>query len=179
MQTLFTGEKVPLICVPMTAVSKEELQRQLHTLIKLQPDVIEWRADFFPDVIETSEVIETIQYIKETTDIPLLFTVRSEREGGESIPLDDADIMALLQIVCESTNVDMIDYEVMNERNYVELIRYATRNNNIELLLSYHHFSETPSNNELLRIGAKMEFFGADVAKIAVMPNNRTDVNRL
>lgn len=179
MPAIFTGDKLPLICVPITATTKEQLQEHLPIIIESEPDVIEWRADFFSRLAETDEVITVIEYIKEQTDIPLLFTIRSEKEGGEKISLSESDKVELLEVLCKKTAVDFIDYEVMNERQFVERVRNAVSKYNKEIILSYHHFSKTPSNEELVKIGSLMEFYGADVAKLAVMPQVKSDVDRL
>lgn len=179
MQSIFTSEKTPLICVPITATTKEQLIEQLKMITEKQPDVIEWRADFFKTLDRTDEVLEVIHYIKEHTAIPLLFTIRSEREGGEKISLSEAEKVELLEAISAETNIDFIDYEVMNERAFVEQVREVTAKNNKELILSYHHFTETPANNVLINIASRMEFFNADVAKLAVMPKSKADVHRL
>lgn len=179
MQSIFTSKKVPLICVPITATTKEQLKEQLDTIIKQDPDVIEWRADFFQDLHNTEKVINVIRYIKKQTSIPLLFTIRSEKEGGEKISLTEADKVELIRTICEKTNVDLIDYEVMNDTDLVEKVRDVTEKNHKELILSYHHFTKTPSNHELIKIASLMEFYRADVAKLAVMPQSKADVFRL
>lgn len=179
MSRIFTGETIPLICVPITAKNSEQFKKQLGQLIAVQPDVIEWRADFFSDLAKTSVVIQLIEYVKTQTDIPLLFTIRSEKEGGEKIPFSEGTKVDLIKSVCQQTTVDLIDYEVMNDRKYVNVIREVTAENQIELILSYHHFTKTPNNEKLIKIASLMEFYGADVAKIAVMPTSQHDVNRL
>src|SRR5699024_448409 len=103
----------------------------------------------------------------------------SEKEGGEPVALNESEKVDLLVNICRNTAVDAVDYEVENDREFVENVRDAAKQNGVKLILSYHHFSKTPIDQELLKIGVKMEFFGADVAKIAVMPQSRNDVNRL
>lgn len=179
MSSLFETENIPLICVPLTAKTENELMEQLDEVTAVQPDVIEWRADFYEQLDETEKVIHLVKRMKEQTDVPLLFTIRSEEEGGEPITLEEAEKVKLIQAICRETNIEAVDYEVENNRKYVAAIRDVAKEHDVELLLSYHHFSKTPSNEELIKIGAKMELLEADVAKIAVMPQSRTDVSRL
>jgi len=179
MGSLFNNEKKPLICVPITAGTNANLMTQLSDVIESEPDMIEWRADFFEQLYDTEAVLQVIEKIKRKTGIPLLFTIRSEKEGGEPVALNESEKVDLLVNICRNTAVDAVDYEVENDREFVENVRDAAKQNGVKLILSYHHFSKTPIDQELLKIGVKMEFFGADVAKIAVMPQSRNDVNRL
>ena len=47
--------------------------------------------------------------------IPVLFTRRSIREGGESIPLDEAGVVALIESVCASRLIELVDFEMNND----------------------------------------------------------------
>ena len=47
------------------------------------------------------------------------------------------------------------------------------------VVLSNHDFEKTPTNEEMLKRLEKMVELGADIPKIAVMPNNNKDVLRL
>ncbi len=121
-------------------------------------------------------MLEIVHYISRQTKIPLLFTIRSSREGGEDISLNELEVLKLLKIICRQTNVKMIDYEVENnEKNVKEIIEYA-QNEEKEVILSYHNFAETPSNDSLLNKLLLMEELGANHAKIAVMPNDQADL---
>src|SRR5690625_1526241 len=126
MSRIFTGKTIPLICVPITAKTTEQFKEQLKTIIEVQPHMIEWRADFFSDLSDTSEIIELIDYVKSKTSIPLMFTIRSEREGGEKTSLTETDKLNLLQEICEKTSVDLIDFEVMNDREKINFVRQLT-----------------------------------------------------
>lgn len=179
MGSLFSREKIPLICVPLTGKTNAELKEQLIKVITLEPDMIEWRADFYEQLNQSEKVVQVIEMIKNITKIPLLFTIRSENEGGERIPLNELEKVELLQLICQKTSVDVIDYEVENDADLVGLVRDSAKRHDVEFILSYHHFSQTPENDELINIAEKMERSGADIAKIAVMPTSRSDVTRL
>lgn len=179
MGSLFSREKIPLICVPLTGKTNAELKEQLIKVITLEPDMIEWRADFYEQLNQSEKVVQVIEMIKNITKIPLLFTIRSENEGGERIPLNELEKVELLQFICQKTSVDVIDYEVENDADLVGLVRDSAKRHDVEFILSYHHFSQTPENDELINIAEKMERSGADIAKIAVMPTSRSDVTRL
>jgi len=172
-------KKKPYICVPLTGDTKKTIDEQLHTTLSHQPDIIEWRVDFFDSIKYVHEVLEVIKKIKLTTKIPLLFTIRAEHEGGERIVLNQHEKLKLIMEVCHHSSVDLIDFEISNGINEVEEIRKATESNNKKLILSYHNFEFTPTNEKLIQLAVKAEELGADVAKIAVMPESKEDVLRL
>lgn len=172
-------EKGPAICTPITGKTIAEIIEQVDMLIGYAPDVLEWRGDFYEDINETEGVLAAIAEIKAKTDIPLLFTIRSEREGGEPISLSEAEKVNLLKVVCERSAVDFIDYEVLNEKEYVMAIQKVAQKHGKGFVLSYHNFSETPATEELLAIGKEMDDYGANFVKLAVMPRSKEDVYRL
>lgn len=179
MNEFFTKAKTPLICVPLTGATQTELEEQLEKILPQAPDMLEWRADFFKDLANQQAVIKMIHYMKGKTDIPLLFTIRSENEGGEKVTLSESAKVELIHAVSERTAVDIIDYEVSNDSKFVQQLRDVSRKNGQQLILSYHNFVKTPDNNQLVALAKQMAAYDADVAKLAVMPSGRKDVYRL
>lgn len=176
---IFGDKKVPYICVPLTGKTKEVLADQLETILSQEPDLIEWRADFFTDLDDNDLVLKIIKDIKGKTDVPLLFTIRAEHEGGEKIKLSEEEKVALISAVCQKSDVDIVDFETSNDEKYVKFIRDVSKDNGKQLILSFHDFSKTPDNDEIVERAKKAQSFGADIAKFAVMPNSKEDVLRL
>ncbi|WP_340085082.1 type I 3-dehydroquinate dehydratase [Siminovitchia sp. FSL H7-0308] len=179
MNSLFQGKDIPYICTPLVGRNRDDIMEELEKIIPQNPDLIEWRADFLTNIHDTEYVISLLKEIKFKAGLPILFTIRSEKEGGEPIPLSEHDKVALLCQVSKSRNVDIIDYEVSNEPAFIQKIRKQTKDNNKKLILSYHNFDCTPGNQEIIKKLFLCEFYGADMAKAAVMPNNKDDVLRL
>lgn len=179
MDHVLSMNKMPNICAPLTGKTKQEILDQLETIIPQSPDLIEWRADFFSELSNKEMTLELIQELKEKTDIPLLFTIRAEHEGGEKITLNEEEKVSLICDVCEKTDVDMVDYETSNDEKYVKQIRQVSKQNDKLLILSYHNFTETPENDEIIERAQLAESYDADIAKFAVMPNSKEDVLRL
>lgn len=175
----FKHKKRPYICVPITGQTKEEVMQQLDIIVEQAPDVIEWRADFFSHLDDVEQTIEIVNEMKRKTDIPLLLTIRAEHEGGENIDLKEEEKVDLIQEICQNTSVDIIDYETSNDKRFVEKVRETTKENGQQLILSYHHFSETPEDQELIERAKQAKKFGADMIKIAVMSQSKDDVFRL
>ncbi|WP_164215924.1 type I 3-dehydroquinate dehydratase [Virgibacillus sp. YIM 98842] len=175
----FGNKKVPYVCTPLTGKTKEEVLAQLETILLQEPDLIEWRADFLTEISDGELVLDLVQKMKAKTDIPLLFTIRAEHEGGEKISLTKEEKVELISDVCKETDIDFVDFETSNEEKYIKKLREVSKGNNKQLILSYHNFSETPDNEEFVKRAKKADLFGADIVKLAVMPNSKEDVHRL
>ncbi|MED4403068.1 type I 3-dehydroquinate dehydratase [Metabacillus fastidiosus] len=170
-------EQKPLICTPLTGKNTEEIIKELIAIVQKQPDLIEWRVDFFEQIAETDKVLFTAEQIfKNSTGIPLLFTIRSHKEGGESIPLAENEKVDLLCAVCETEFFELVDYEASNEIEYIKRLRDVSKQNGKKLILSYHNFDCTPDKSEILNRLQIAESYGADIAKAAVMPKDEKDV---
>lgn len=171
------SEQYPYICAPITGRTNDEIMTQLQTMVEKKPDLLEWRVDFYEQISQFEKVHDMLKEIDENRNgIPLLFTIRSQKEGGEVIPLDEEGVTNLVASICESEFVDFIDFELHSEQKHVETVRDMSKRYGKKLILSYHNFTETPSKQYLMETLQKMEAIGADVAKIAVMPKTKEDV---
>ncbi|MGM8366042.1 type I 3-dehydroquinate dehydratase [Virgibacillus sp. W0181] len=175
----FLEHKPPYICAPITGRSSDEIKDQLKVIVGEKPDLIEWRADFYNDLSNENKVLTTIKSITDTTNIPLLFTIRSEVEGGEKSSLNEEEKVALICSVCKKSAVTFVDYEAFHDKEFINRIREVTMDNDKLLILSYHNFKETPDNHELLERLKRAVLLKADIAKLAVMPRDKEDVFRL
>ena len=141
------------------------------------PDVIEWRVDYFDGIGDTAAVLETGRALRAAVgDAPIIFTRRSIKEGGEPIAIGDEDVVRLYDAVGASRLVDFIDFEMGNDPEHVRAVRESTRAHGARLILSYHNFGYTPGADFLVQRFLEAERLGADVAKVAVMPRDRSDV---
>lgn len=170
-------EKKPYICTPLTGRNPNELIAELNSIVPKKPDLIEWRADFFEQIDQVDQVILAAQEIsKNCSGIPVLFTIRSHKEGGQTIPLTEEGIVELLSSICQTDFVSMIDFEASNKPEHIKQLREISSNYQKKLILSYHNFECTPNKSELLDRLRAAESYGADIAKAAVMPKDEKDV---
>ncbi|MDP4566853.1 type I 3-dehydroquinate dehydratase [Bacillus safensis] len=166
----------PMICTPLIGQTKEELFHEVEVLTEKNPDVIEWRADFFHHLHDKEQVIETLKgMVEKAKGIPFLFTIRSEKEGGESISLSESEKVSLLAELCSTQLVDAVDYELMHDVTHIQQVSQAAKRNGITLIVSYHDFQRTPEVDRLVQLFVNAESVGADIAKIAVMPHSYDD----
>lgn len=171
------GGKFPLICTPLVARTREAILAELQVVLAKQPDMLEWRVDFFEGIADVAAVLALAASIKQAAGgIALLFTRRSIREGGEKITMSEDEVVALYGAVCASRTIDLIDFEMSNDPVHIAQVRSAAKANDIKLILSFHNFSFTPGLETLGQRFLQADQLGADIAKVAVMPRNREDV---
>ena len=169
--------KMPIICTPLVGRTREAVLAEVRRVVEKKPDLLEWRVDFFQGLDQSAQVLDLAREIRQGAGgIPVLFTRRSIREGGEKIALDEEGVLALYDAVMASRSVELIDYEMSNDPGHVARVRAQANANGIQLVLSFHNFAATPSHGELCQRFAQAQELGADIAKVAVMPQRLEDV---
>ncbi|MDT3427071.1 3-dehydroquinate dehydratase-1 [Paenibacillus forsythiae] len=170
------GEGMPKICVPIVGTTAAELKEEAEALKLLDADVVEWRVDFF-DQVENIEAVQAaladIRHI--IPGLPLVFTFRSAREGGEKeIP---AEYYAELNRMAAGTGLaDLIDVELFTGDDTVKsLVDYAHQHG-VYVIISNHDFQKTPPKEEIISRLEQARELGGDLPKIALMPADARDV---
>lgn len=170
------GEGIPKICVPIVGCTKEDILMEASQIKEIRCDIVEWRVDCYKDVecIEkVKEILHELRHILKGK--PILFTFRSVAEGG-SKEISKASYAKLLQKVLETRLVELVDVEVFMGDSLVKEIISCAHENDSFIVASNHDFKETPSKEEIIKRLCKMQNLGADILKIAVMPQNERDV---
>jgi 3-dehydroquinate dehydratase-1 len=171
------GGRCPAICAPLVAAGRAALRDEVDAVVAKAPDVLEWRADFFEHVADTAAVVDMAREIRQRAGtIPLLFTCRAEREGGQGIARTASGIADLLAEVSRVRAADIVDYELANAPADIARVRAATRAAGVKLVLSHHDFARTPEPAALRATLDDAERAGADIAKLAAMPRDLDDV---
>ncbi len=171
------GGEPPLICTPLVGRSRERILAEAASVVAKRPDVIEWRVDFFERIGDAAAVLDVARALRTAAgDLPIIFTRRSTKEGGEPIAIGEEDVVRLYDAVGASRLVDFIDFEMGNDPEHLRRVRESTRAHETRLILSYHNFAYTPGVEFLVQRFLEAERLGADVAKVAVMPRDRMDV---
>lgn len=173
------GSAIPKICVPIVAEKKEDILSQATELLKKKPDCMELRADWFSEVRNQAEVIQLLQELRRLVgDMVLLFTFRTQNEGGEK-EIAAEDYKHLCEMVCKSGYIDLIDVEAYKQDGLLEEICKIAHDNKVYVVASNHDFEKTPAEEEIINRLQYMDKAGADIPKIAVMPNSERDVLHL
>lgn len=176
VRNLVIGEGAPKIIVSLMGKDIATVKTEALAYRDADFDILEWRVDHFADVSSIDAVLEAARTIRDVmSDKPLLFTFRSAKEGGEQA-LSVADYIALNRAVVDSGLVDMIDLELFTGDEQVKATVEHAHAKQVLVIMSNHDFHKTPAAEEIIQRLRKMQELGADIPKIALMPQNKTDV---
>lgn len=176
IRNLTIGEGRPKICVPIVGRARCEILQYAGTIRTLPADVIEWRADWYEDVFDTEKMLQTAHELRDALhEIPLLFTFRTAKEGGEK-SIAPAQYEALAAAAAQSGFVDLLDVEAFTGGNAAARMIQTAHEASVKVIASNHDFEKTPDEAEIIRRLCKMQELGADISKIAVMPQSKQDV---
>lgn len=170
------GEGIPKICVPIVGVTKEDIVNEAKTFKDIPVDVVEWRVDWFEHAFNIEKVKEVLVELRAALeDTPLLFTFRTSKEGGEKA-IEPKTYAALNKAAAETGNVDLVDVEAFTGDEVVKDIIEAAHKAGVKVVASNHDFDKTPEQADIVGRLCKMQELGADIPKIAVMPQSKKDV---
>lgn len=170
------GEGIPKICVPIVGTTKDDILKEAGEICCLGADVIEWRADWYKDVLDYNQVRETAALLREQIgNIPLLFTFRTAKEGGKR-KITAEQYVKLNEEAAGSGKIDLLDVELFTGENEVKTIIKNAHEKGVKVIASNHDFDKTPDKDEIICRFKKMQEYGADILKAAVMPQNKKDV---
>ena len=168
------------VCVPVMGKTTEEVLQQLKSVVEMEPDIIEWRGDFF-ETDNNEGYLNVLKQMKDVNEnIPVIFTIRTDSEGGnKKIGWNEyCDLCLFIAEKGKEFNVEFVDVEVFKDDKANELIN-SLHEKGMNVIGSNHHFDKTPDKEEMAKILSTIEKSGADVCKLAVMPRDKKDVEVL
>lgn len=170
------GAGVPKIIVPIVAETAEAILEKAREIMNYTFDFLEWRADFYEDVLDAGKVLSTLKALRAVLgEKPILVTVRTKEEGG-ALALDADAYTALNTAIARSGDADIIDVQIFLGDEVVRKNIDAIHAAGCKVIGSYHSFDGTPDKEDLVRRMRKAQEMGADIPKIAVMPKCPADV---
>ncbi|HCQ0107147.1 type I 3-dehydroquinate dehydratase [Citrobacter braakii] len=176
VKNLVIGEGAPKIIVSLMGKDIATVKSEALAYREADFDILEWRVDHFTEVSSVDAVLEAARAIRKViADKPLLFTFRSAKEGGEQA-LAVENYIALNRAAVDSGLVDMIDLELFTGDELIKATVEYAHAKNVAVIMSNHDFHKTPAAQEIVLRLRKMQELGADIPKIALMPQNKTDV---
>ena len=159
----------PLIAV---SLNDENYRETFQRAKELGADAIEYRIDGFKN--------KNLDHIREVIDfgnslgLKGILTVRAKWEGGiEEVPNRLNYYYRLAPLV------DFVDIELRAEEDEFQEVKRVVKCKEKFLIVSYHDFEKTPSEEKLKEIFNQMVAKGADIAKVSFMANSFDDVARL
>jgi len=171
------GRDRPKLAVPITGRSLPTLLKQLSPIVAAKPDLVEWRIDYFEAVTQRDQLIAAGQAIRQALgEIALLTTFRTQGEGGALLLPAETDYFEICQNVLAGGFTDALDVERYHDETAVKQLVTAAHAQKVVVVMSNHDFQATPSATEIVSRLTDMARLGADVPKIAVMPQSVEDV---
>lgn len=177
VRNIFLGQDRPKLAVPITGRTMAALLKQLKPIVAEKPDLVEWRIDYFADVTNAEKLVAAGQQIRQVLgDIALLTTFRTQGEGGALLLPSEQAYFDICQAVINGQFTDALDVERYHDETAVKATVAAAHDQHVVIVMSNHDFQATPSAAEIVSRLTSMAEFGADVPKIAVMPQSVDDV---
>ncbi|MFK5705980.1 type I 3-dehydroquinate dehydratase [Ligilactobacillus sp. LYQ139] len=175
VRDIVLGSGQPKIAVPVCGTDDATVIAQAQRCMEKQPDVIEWRVDYYRNN-ERSTLTRIAQQLRQIIgNTVLLATFRTKAEGGER-HLEEDEYFAICDSLLATGAVDLLDVELMHDPHKVKAVVGYAHQKGVAVVMSNHDFAKTPARSVIINRLAQMESMGADIAKIAVMPQNMQDV---
>lgn len=169
------GEGKPLVCVPIMEKGKQEILEEARRLADSRVEMVEWRVDAFEKVTSPNAIRDVLQSLGEIlSETILVYTFRSKAQGG-LLELDEETIADIHDVAAESKVVDLVDVEFFASDNSSKEI-CKLQKKGVSIIASHHDFEQTPERTTMGILLEKMLAGGADIVKLAVMPQSRADV---
>lgn len=164
------------LAVSLAASTPEELAAQATALRALPLDLVEWRADSFSGLGDEPALRDTLRALRGALgDIPLLFTIRTARQGGAAA-LPPERYAELTLAAARSGCADLVDVELSGDEVMVRELLRGVHGAGCPVVGSRHDFSVTPPREAMLAFLCEAQELGADVPKLAVTPQSDADV---
>lgn len=167
------GEGMPKVCVPVMGGSLDALRQAARRAAHARADVIELRIDSLSPMPDADTALSACRAVREAAgDIPLLFTLRTARDGGPG----SADAAAYEKLLCtlvKARAFEAVDCELsVGEEAFARIVR-AAHAAGVSVVGSSHEFGEIGDMARAADWLARQQELGADVCKAAVMTRDR------
>ena len=173
------GEGRPKVILPIVERAEAAILEKAAQFSTLQADCVEWRVDHFDDARTPGAVARCLAKLRVALkDKLLLVTFRTKTEGGEQA-LSHPEYLAFLSLILDTDCADLLDIEFFTAGADLPLLVEQAHTAGVPVVCSSHDFAKTPPRAELVARMVQMQQAGADLPKVAVMPQSRIDVLEL
>ena len=173
------GTGRPKVIIPIVERTESAILEKAAAFSTLKADCVEWRADWFDAVSDANALAHCLHGLRAALGEKLLLvTFRTQAEGGKK-PLAQEEYAAFCTTVCASGCADLLDIEFFTAGADLPLLVEQAHTAGVPVVCSSHDFAKTPPRAELVERMVQMQQAGADLPKLAVMPQSRIDVLEL
>ena len=153
----------------VAAIGKNPIDSAIRAK-ELGANILELRIDLLDDYSKAGLILQEMK----KTGLPVLITNRLKQEGGAWEKSEDERIGVLLSLMPLADAVD-IELCAHDRDSVVKKAKSAGKT----VIISTHDFRKTPETNVMKSVLDESFTAGADIAKLAVMPDSFDDVLRL
>ena len=173
------GEGRPKVIIPIVAPTETAVLEKTAEFSTLRADCVEWRIDCFEGAKDLPAIVHCAAKLRVALkDKLLLFTFRTKAEGGK-VALAHEEYLHFIRTVLATDCADLIDIEFFTAGAELPALIEEARTAGAAVVCSSHDFHKTPPRAELVSRMVAMQRAGADLPKLAVMPQSRADVLEL
>ncbi len=141
----------------------------------LGADILEIRFDLL-NITNPHDAKKLVNDIKSATNLPCIATNRLQSEGGKWSGTEEDRIGLLIEIL---EQVDAVDIELSAGEDVRDLVVQNAKHAGKTVIVSSHDFNKTPAIDRMQKTLDDCFDAGADIAKLAVMPETMQDVLNL
>lgn len=175
VKNVVLGGAVPLVCVPLVGKNRAEVLAEVENLSRVAPDIIELRVDAWEEIENADASLSLLAEVRRLVALPVILTCRGHWEGGVKEVSEGAKDALYAGAVTQRL-VDFVDKELSYGPAKLAELKGLAAPNGVSLIVSYHDFQKTPSMPFIYAQLARQIACGADVAKVALMPQSEEDV---
>lgn len=159
----------PAICAVLQEHANAKILNQLK---KSHIQLIELRIDKF-NLSKIEPVLKTLKALKKS-GFSIIGTIRIKKEGGYFTASENKRLELFQKVI---PFVDAVDVELRSAicKSVVRLAKKKKK----PVIISFHDFKKTPSDQNLASILKKSKQAGADIVKIAATAGKRSDLTRI
>ena len=177
VKNLNIGDLPVKTIVPITAKTAEQAVAQAQVIASNpNADVAEFRIDLLEFSADTKKVIALGQQLNQILkDKPLIATIRTHNEGGK-MTVSDQDYEKIYHEYLKKPFMQLLDIEMFRNAGSVAKLTKLAHDKKVLVIMSNHDFAKTPEQQDIENRLLKQDQMGADILKIAVMPESKQDV---
>ena len=173
------GEGRPKVILPIVERTEAAILEKAAEFSTLRADCVEWRVDLFDAAADPGAVVRCLAKLRVLLKEKLLLvTLRTKEEGG-SIPVSHEGYLRFLRTILDTDCADLIDIEFFTAGTDLPALVQDAHTAGVKVVCSSHDFHKTPPKAEMVSRMVAMQQAGADLPKLAVMPQSRADVLEL
>lgn len=173
------GEGRPKVIIPIVERTEAAILETAAQFSTLRTDCVEWRVDLFENALNLQSVVRCLAKLRVALkDKLLLVTLRTKGEGGNAA-LEHEAYLHFIRTVLATDCADLIDIEFFTAGTDLPALIEDAHTAGAAVVCSSHDFHKTPPRGELVNRMTAMQQAGADLPKLAVMPQCRRDVLEL